>query len=294
MIFYEYNSEFQSSKNKGIITKKTSWQEFYKLTTRIVPQTEFDPFAAVRLRLEEKWFENKRPYYNIYPSIIPCLTKISLQKLSTNLVNLPLPQLLLRFPQNSNHPLRFWHEEKEYVVRTIMVADNFQFSNKKDNFLIFWIDVGEIAMGWNVQMFRILCKKPDMNVEDAFSLLETHPSSNNGVVYPNDFIQDCGRLVCSICIMATDPEIVQPEVLSIDEEKFEKTKDPKYVEKAKNRGKFGWNFGKNIEISPHVRSSCPAALYWTGPGKTVPRIRFRKGSIVHRSKLSKIPTGYLD
>jgi hypothetical protein len=292
--FFEYNSEFKSSREKGLVDKRTKWQDFYKLTTKVVPQTNFDPFAAIRLRIEEQWFYNKRPYYNIYPSIISCLTKVSLEKLSTNLINLPLPELLLRFPENSNHPLRFWHDDKEYVVRTIMVGDNFKFSNSKENFLIFWIDVGEIIANWNVQMFRILCKKQNTNVEDAFSLLENHPSSNDGIIYPADFIQDCARLVCSVCLMSTDPEIVQPEVLSIDEIRYEKTKDPKYIEKAINRGKLGWNFGKNIDISPHVRAACPAALYWTGPGKTIPTIRFRKGSIVHKNKLSKIPTGYLD
>jgi|694.fasta_scaffold53406_7 hypothetical protein len=294
LIFADYNSEFHSCRRKGIIDQKTSWQDFYHTTTRVLPQTDFDPFAPVKLRLEENWFNNKRPYYNIYPSIIPSLTKISLESLTVDYINLPLPELLLRFP-NADHPLRFWHDKKEYAVKTIMVADKFRFDNKpNEDFLIFWIDIGEVVLDWNVQLFRLLCKKPGTTVTDAFNLLATHPSKDEGVKYPDDFIENCAKLVCTLCLMANDEFVVQPEVLSSDEEKYEKTKDPKYVTKAINRGKYGWNVGKNIEIVPHVRSACPAALYWTGVGKKIPKIRFRRGCIVHRKKLNDIPTGYFD
>ena len=45
---------------------------------------------------------------------------------------------------------------------------------------------------------------------------------------------------------------------------------------------------------PHVRAASPAALYWTGEGRKVPKIRFRRGSIVHRKKFASMPTGFLD
>lgn len=293
IIFNDYVSEFHSCRKKAIIDKKTTWQDFYHTTTRSLPQTDFDPFAPVKLRLEERWFQNKRPYYNIYPSIIPSLTKISLDKLTVDHVKLPIPELLIRFP--TQNPLKFSYDNKEYSLKTIMAADNFRFDNKpNEDFLIFWIDVGEVVLDWNVQLFRLLCKKPGMNVTDAFNLLETHPSKNEGVQYPNSFIEDCAKLLCTICLMANDETIVEPEVLSDDEDKYEKTKDPKYITKAINRGKYGWNVGKNIEIIPHVRSACPAALYWTGTGKKIPKIRFRRGCIVHKKKLNKIPTGYFD
>ena len=293
-IFFDYNSEYHNCRKKGIIGNNVTWQDFYQSAIRIVPQTDFDPFAALRLRLEQKWFNNKRPYYNIYPSIIPSLIKISLDKLTVDHVNLPLPGLLIRFP-DSNHPLRFWHEDKEYSLKTIMVADKFRFENKpNEEFLIFWIDVGEVALDWNVQMFRLLCKRPGMNVTEAFDLLKNHYSADEGVKYPDEFIEDCAKLVCTLCLMANDDFIMQPEVLVSDEEKYEKTKDNKYVEKAIARGKYGWNVGKNIEIIPHVRAACPAALYWTGVGKKTPKIRFRKGCIVHRKKLNDMPTGYFD
>jgi hypothetical protein len=65
------------------------------------------------------------------------------------------------------------------------------------------------------------------------------------------------------------------------------------VDKARRRGNYGWHVGRAIEVSPHVRAACPAALYWTGEGRKIPKIRFRRGSIVHRKKLSEMPTGFL-
>ena len=71
------------------------------------------------------------------------------------------------------------------------------------------------------------------------------------------------------------------------------TGDQKFVDRAKRRGKIGWNVGRNIEVSPHIRGPSPAALYWTGKGHSVPIIRFRAGCVVHKKKISEIPTGFL-
>jgi hypothetical protein len=83
-------------------------------------------------------------------------------------------------------------------------------------------------------------------------------------------------------------------VLKDDEEKFERSGDLSLVEKARRRGNYGWHVGRAIEVSPHVRAASPAALYWTGEGRKIPKIRFRRGSIVHRKKLAEMPTGFLD
>ncbi len=94
--------------------------------------------------------------------------------------------------------------------------------------------------------------------------------------------------------MADDPEVVEPVVLKDDEGRYERSRDIALVEKARRRGNYGWHVGRGIEVSPHVRAACPAALYWTGEGRKIPKIRFRRGSIVHRRKLSEMPTGFMD
>jgi len=80
-------------------------------------------------------------------------------------------------------------------------------------------------------------------------------------------------------------------VLSKDREKFAGTGDPKYVEKTHRRGKVGWHVGRHVEVIPHYRRP-HLMLAWTGVGRTVPQIVPRRGSIVHRSKVETVPSGF--
>jgi len=65
----------------------------------------------------------------------------------------------------------------------------------------------------------------------------------------------------------------------------------KYVDKAHRRGKVGWNVGQSIEVIPHYRRP-HMALVWTGHGRVIPKIVPRKGSIVHREVVEKVPMGW--
>jgi hypothetical protein len=114
------------------------------------------------------------------------------------------------------------------------------------------------------------------------------------VQYPDHIVRDVARIVCTLCLMAEDKEIVEPIVLKADEDKFDRTGDLALVAKAIRRGNYGFNVGRSIEVVPHVRSACPAALYWTGEGRKIPKIRFRRGTVVHRKRLAQVPTGFLD
>ena len=102
------------------------------------------------------------------------------------------------------------------------------------------------------------------------------------------------RIIDTLCLMADDPQVVEPVVLRDDEDKYERSGDAALVEKARRRGNYGWHVGRTIEVSPHVRAACPAALYWTGEGRKIPKIRFRLGTIVHRKKYGSVPTGFLN
>ena len=74
---------------------------------------------------------------------------------------------------------------------------------------------------------------------------------------------DCIRLCCSLCLLENDPEIISPDVLADDREKFEASGDHKYIDKAHRHGKVGWDVGKHIEVIPitGVRT-----WPWCGPG----------------------------
>ncbi len=63
------------------------------------------------------------------------------------------------------------------------------------------------------------------------------------------------------------------------------------LDKAHRRGKVGWDVGRQVEVMPHYRRP-HLMLAWTGPGRAVPKIVPRRGSIVHRSAVEKVPSGF--
>jgi hypothetical protein len=132
------------------------------------------------------------------------------------------------------------------------------------------------------------------SIEWSFEKIPAHVSTEIGLVYPEEIPHAVARIVCTLCLMADDPQVVEPVVLKDDEQRYDRNPDPQLVVKARRRGNYSWHVGRTIEVSSHVRAACPAALCWTGEGRKIPKIRFRRGSIVHRKKLAEVPTGFLE
>lgn len=269
---------------------------------------DIDPFTPMGLQDEADWAEKRMPYYNLWPNIIPALTSLRLDVEATFFA-LPITPLLVRFPAKVPHPLSWSYDGKEWSIRTMMVAESqlkptVQF-NTLHNLpksgpvpaISFWLDIGEVVdpdtPEYQRKLYKHLLKVPGWSIERSFLEIPAHDSTNEGVIYPDDIVRNCARIACTLCLMAADPELVSPDVLNEDRSKYAATKDSRLVTKAHQRGKVGWNVGADIEIVPHYRNACPAALYWTGVGRRTPRIRFRKGCFVHKNKLSDVPTGFL-
>ena len=65
------------------------------------------------------------------------------------------------------------------------------------------------------------------------------------------------------------------------------------IARAKRKGKFGFSIGKKYETMPHFRRP-HFALRHTGKGGSIPKIVPAKSSIVHKSVLTRVPTGRYD
>lgn len=281
---------------------------------------EFDPFTPMLMQLQRDWHAAGRPYFTLWPSIIPALSKLKMDA-DCSFFRLPLEELLIRFPV-TNNPL-CWSDKdgKEWGVRAVL-AQNVRLHVNQDGKnkivwthreeplvskrgIAYWIDIGEVvdcdprkpddvAGQIHSLMYKHLVCEEDKTIEWSFGNMPPHMSAGLGVDYPESIVRDVARLVCTLCLMAEDKELVEPIVLKADEEKFDRTGDMSLVDKAKRRGNYGFNVGRDIEVSPHVRAASPAALYWVGKGRKIPKIRFRRGTVVHRKKLAQVPTGFLD
>jgi hypothetical protein len=229
-------------------------------------------------------------------------------------------QLLLRLPKTGN-PLEWEQAGEKWAVRTILCENSQLVRDPRPGVgalrykarqapadtvrgLTFWIDAGEDLEGRQSRgdgpgvirrlMYKHLVCLEGHSIEWSFENIPPHVSTEIGLVYPTEILHGVARIVCTVCLMAEDPLIVEPVVLKDDEDRFEKSGDMTLVDKARRRGNLGWHVGRSIEVMPHVRAACPAALYWTGEGRKIPKIRFRRGSIVHRKKFSAVPTGFLE
>jgi hypothetical protein len=125
-------------------------------------------------------------------------------------------------------------------------------------------------------------------------MLRDDPSATVGLAIPPTAKASIIKLVCTLCLLENDSSIIEPDVLDKDRAKYERQPDQTIVDRAVRRGKIGWNVGRKIETIPHVRGPSPLALYWTGPGRRIPLIRYRKGCIVHKELVTKVPTSFED
>jgi hypothetical protein len=104
------------------------------------------------------------------------------------------------------------------------------------------------------------------------------------------------RVAVAVRLLEHDPSVVQPDVLAADRRRFDESMDPeeraRLLAKAIRRGVVGWRIGEAYEVCPHYRRP-HFALFHTGPGRTIPKILPVRGTIVHRSKVTDVPTGIM-
>jgi hypothetical protein len=237
---------------------------------------------------EWRWEELRRPYYNVYPSVIPMLTRLNLD-LDFDSIHLPMPSLCIRLPKEpAKNPLKFDWKGEHLHVSSILMGESLGGTG-----LLILIDIDTCLPGCEkLHPYFDFCPAPGRTVEQCIANAERPPGDQNSIVVPDTLMLDCLRLCCTLCLLDNDPEIISPDVLSDDRAQYEATGHRKYVDKAHRRGKLGWDVGRHIEVMPHYRRP-HLMLAWTGTGHAMPKIVQRKGCVVHRAVVEKVPTGFL-
>ena len=281
---------------------KESIRDFYA-GTMAFSAAELHSAAALRQQLLEGWWEIDRcPYYRVYPSIIPMLLRLNLN-FDAGLVKLPPPMrtFAVHFPK-AEHQLSFDDNGSHYLIRSLMFGPvTLQVKQQQVRGISIWTDFGEtLGMAGQTNNLRLkdfpLLSYINMPVEDgvtvevASNMLLPDPGATFGIMMPPQIKSGIIKLICTLCLLEHDPAIIEPDVLDKDRAKYEAHPDQAIVDRAIRRGKVGWNVGRKIEVMPHVRGPSPLALYWTGKGRAVPLIRYRKGCIVHRELIGKVST----
>ena len=267
MKFHEYKTLWEEV--RGRLPRGVSEEMFYAKATAGGVR------AGNGLALAEGiWKHLPRPYYQVYPAIIPALLNLRLD-IQTSLIHTPMPALLVRLP--ADKPI-----DELPGVQTVLMCQDAPGEDLR-------LRVNFMRPTGLANMHITLGCEPGKTLEESFqeSAANTQSYIISGNFYSEEYLPlvlNSLRLCAMLCLLAEDIDVIAPDVLADDRRKYEASGDPKYVDRAHRRGKVGWNVGQQIEVMPHYRRPHPA-LVWTGHGRAVPRIVMRKGSVVHREVL---------
>lgn len=296
--FYQYEDCYAAVKQHTDEDPK----EFYERALRM-HREHGQINAYVSMFWEIHWREARRPYYRVYPKICDALTRVNLDRVICTSVKPPSGQTSLII--NMPHGNKLLDDGRD-IQHLLLEFDAVH--NEQGRLLTIGVHYGERfgqevcpggVPGWDVWYFRI---EIDSTVgEEMHHVSEAWTSSLS-----KDSFRQLGyhvvstaeqrratALALSLSMLGEDSDLVRPEVLSDDERRASIANREALANKARRRGKVGWSVGAGVEVSPHIRVPHPA-LYHVGPGRKEQVILFRAGSVVHRSKIEQVPTGYHD
>ena len=285
MEFHRWTTERDAIRSHGYRDEQQIKQMLLEYT-RSGREPEIRQARADRILVEQAWMEAGRPFYNLWPKIVAPLATIKLRGLTLSRIpRPPVNPLLLRFAIGD--PL----VQGDKMAKCVLV--NFRDGARLDLLTDVSLSTGAHK---SVAYLFDATDSQDADVEDIL-----------GSIYPDAFTDDAvaqevvnlfegsamRRIVIATLLLAADPtcEYLRPIVLNADREKWERTKDPALLERAKRRGNFGWDLGREIHTNPHWRRP-HAALYHVGKGRVDTRVVFRKGALVKREQVTTMPTGY--
>ena len=265
------------------LRKRYTPGEFYG---RLMSHAKY--FEVAQLRTERDWSVGDRPYYHLYPGILDPFLRLDLGVVPVRHLRMPIESpLLIQLPDASSvvaDNMRLCN----ILVDQEVIGDHENDGRGESSYITVMTDI-EVPEQ-KLHALVTLDQRNDITIADAFEVARAHSGKapHPGI---NQIIGKALQIVSVCLLLENDPQLISPEVLSDDLMKWQESLDPKFVEKAKRRGKFGWVVGRELEVIPHYRRP-HCALFWVGIGRMIPIIRMRAGSIVHREVVTTIPTGY--
>lgn len=236
-----------------------------------------------RQQSELWWYEASRPYYKVWPAIQSALLNTNLG-IKTRELELRDRSILIRFAVG-HEPVKNAGAVLVSIRQTVDIATKQPDGNR--SLVINW---GEETDNTHKTCFIDL---NDKTFEEAIN--EGAAAGQLDEIGTSD-AKTIVRCVAMVVLLADDPSIITPDVLAKDRDRYDRETDEEWkqraVDRARRRGVVGWNIGADYEVCPHYRRP-HFGLRHTGKGGTVPRIVPIKGAIVHRSRLTEVPTGYM-
>ena len=254
MEFYDYKTLY-SMAPKECRSPDKFYQSMYNKET--------DAPNKATLAVEYKWFRSGKPYYNIWPGIIGELLKLELEDVLCQYIQFPVTPILFKLPKDPRSEL----------------------FKPVDTFIVFRHDFGLclVCSDGTCTLTSNMKLTPGSTVLDMYN----HSESISDIKDQNDLFKNMTRLVAAVSLFSQD--LFEPEILKADALRNIPLSDK--LRRAKQRGKYGWNVGRQVQVDPHTRRPHLCRV-WTGPGRKIPKIITRAGSIIHKEAVVTVPSGH--
>lgn len=262
MKFFEHLTHYDYAKKFNLVFGEDE-DEYCRKLIRIC--LEYDTSTAGLVAIERDWRVAGSPYYCVYPAIAKAFSRLRLD-IPVEKFTLPCDPLCLRFAEGP--------------IRTAMVS-SIKIKTGEEGYAIY-CDAGEREShyGYSAPVFWNNRWPNRGNFEEHIRAVKLSEKELETVKLGM-------RIALACCLLAEDDELVQPDVLNRDKGK---PVTQTIINRAHKRGKKGWIIGSH-SVSPHYRSE-HFGIRWVGKGKTIPKLTKIRASLVHRSKVTNVPTGY--
>lgn len=282
------------------IRRKIKRSEFYQQIIARTSDFTANSIERAHMMFEYMWGEGDKPYYNIYPSILEMLLRIDISTVKVKDLRPPSGEVALIVNLPAGNKLISPWQDAYFMFISIDLIES-----PKGKVKAFAWNYGEQHNGmpiWDV-VFGSDYLTGSHEEQGAMTMAELYKkAAMRQIASPT--LAGCGladidtsaterlvKLGTAICLLASDCDLLIPQVLSKDLAKVNDSNRNKLFAKAVARGKKGWTLGEHIERIPGERRPHPA-LYWTGKGGKIPKVLIRSGCIVRKDIIAQIPTGY--
>jgi hypothetical protein len=275
---------------------------------------------------EANWDKRGRPYYRLWPKIIPIFEKLNFSEFQVKDFLLETPPVEVQLPLNTYFNVK--HSTGETVC---LCAVLFQITGDKpevypicNHKLEYYCD-GKRATNsllMNIQYCHLdgrIAGTPlptygpfheDITMEKWVRKYVVESPTSTGENCPADLAEVYTRLLkmlCMITLLKQDSELLelvkpddaplltgsQQRLLNKDITAFI-ARFPKLARKLglvkDGKGRTGWDVGRNVEVMPHWRNP-GVAVQVHGPRNSLRKLIIRSGTFVHKDKIDEVPLG---
>jgi hypothetical protein len=268
MEFEKYIDIWSSAKKLGMQGAFNSREDCW-LWHELAAEEVGNPFVYRRVGLERAWTAKDKPYYNLYPAILPMLLSIKLDIPCAFLKHISVQPIEVRLPAGQKEGPLVWEDERGELQSVRSVLFGVQEmprdvgADELIDGLVIGFDAGERdEANLPVLSFKSFPLRDDLTVEEAAALLPKHQSADSGMIVPEDITRRVIQMCACLALIDQDSDIITPDILAKHSDRWERASDADkkgMAEMAKRRGKWAQRLSTRHTTGGRTRRLCVLA-----------------------------------